>query len=92
MIKTKRKDLKIENFRITPAGYARVRITYYYNGNVKHPYTIIVSRTPEVEKYLTKELIQNDCTELYRIIKQKSNERHDQRSFARRTQESRKRK
>ena len=89
MIRTKQKDLKIENFRIAPAGYNKIRITYFRNGNIKNPYTIIVDRNPEVEKFLTKKLNQHDCIELYRIIKKKSNERLDQRSFARRTQKGR---
>ena len=89
MIRTKQKDLKIENFRIAPAGYARIRITYFINGNIKNPYTAIVDRTPEVERLLTKKLNQWDCIELYRIIKKKSNERLYQRSFARRTQKGR---
>ena len=90
MVKMKIKPWKLlcENFRIVPAGYMKAKIIYFRKSESKRPSSIIVDRTPDVEWLMNKTIVQKDCALLYKIIKQKKNERHDQRSFTKRTRKS----
>ena len=73
------------HFKVLPAGYGKIRITHYRDGDHGRYYHIVIPRTSDVEKLMNKELTISDCRYILKLIRKVQNERLNQRSSRRRT-------
>ncbi len=88
MEKKKKKGIDPNDYSVVPAGYGKLKIVYGKPRFDRSRKSVIVLRTPDLERMLNRKLRLSDCYYLNKIIKQQRNERPNKRSSGGRTQKS----